>query len=249
MLLRRWLSALAGLVALGCRTPQSERPPAASDSLATPELLQPGCLASAPGSGRFACVRLSATPTEGNQQDLGGESMDDTLARVQRLGAELEIDVVEVAPGVEENLWIAGIDPRLTGAAARQQREGIGMLLAARGFSRPLVGTLSLEAPDPLTTDPIVVEARSELTGLLFRYECNVHEGDASFEYYATLSVVCANGEPPRVLLEQLGGPLARLSFSEDGRFGVISIEHQDGGEGYVDVTWMHHAFTLDGVC
>jgi hypothetical protein len=29
----------------------------------------------------------------------------------------------------------------------------------------------------------------------------------------------------------------------------VISIEHQDGGEGYVDVSWLHRAFTLDGLC
>jgi hypothetical protein len=258
MLLRSRL-ALAGLLALGCRapepsTPDCESPPAQGEpprvEAEALELLQPGCLARVPGTGRFACVRLSATPSEDGVQDLGGESMNDTLARVRERGAEIELDVIEVAPGVEEELWIAGIDPRLTGAAARQQREGIGMLLAARGFLRPLIGTLSLEVDAAaLNDDPIVVEARSEVTGLVFRYECHLHEGDASFEYYATLAVVCAPGQAPRVILEQLGGPLARLSFSDDGRFGVISIEHQDGGEGYVDVTWLHHAFALDGVC
>jgi hypothetical protein len=244
--LRATLSALAGLLVLGCRASEpsvvEEGPPAI-------DLLQPGCVAWAPGSGRFACVRLRANPSPEGTQDLGGVSMSETLARVQRLGAELELDVVEVEPGVEEDVWIAAIDPRLTGAAAQAQREGIGKLLAARGFTGSLTGTVSLEHPDAWTQDPVVVEARSEETGLSFRYECNIHEGDASFEFYATLAVVCGPSQAPRVVLERIGGPLARLSFSEDRRFGVISIEHQDGGEGYVDVTWVHHAFALDGLC
>lgn len=237
---------------LGCRAsePRSGTPDreAAPFEVEPHQLLHPGCVAWAPDTGRFACVQLSAVPTPDNEQDLGGESMDDTLARVQERGAELELAVIAVEPGVEDVL-IAEIDPRASDPAAREQRKDVARLLAKRGFSRPLVGTLSLEAPDALMADPVVVEARSELTSLLFRYECNLHEGDASFEYYATLSVLCAPGQTPKVILEGLGGPLARLSFSEDGRFGVISIEHQDGGEGYVDVTWTHRAFALDGLC
>jgi hypothetical protein len=248
--MRRRAFALLVLSLAECRAQSS----ASADPDRGPkiDLSSPGCIAWSPRTSHFACVELVATPVPEGVQDLTSPSMAKTLELVLRTDASIALGIVDVGTQPHESgAWpqIAGIDLQLTGTAANAQLDGLRMLLGARGFDVPLVETLVLEPTDEEADGVGTSEARSELTGLEFRYGYDLHEGDASFEYTGTLTVRCNADSAPRVVFDDLGGPFARIGIADGGRWAVISVEHQDGGEGYVDVVWYHQAFALDQLC
>jgi hypothetical protein len=78
-------------------------------------------------------------------------------------------------------------------------------------------GHVMISSPPTTKRRASASEAYSELAGLTFRYAYDLHEGDASFEYHGTLEVRCGADSPPRVVLDDLGGPLLASASPREG--------------------------------
>jgi hypothetical protein len=129
------------------------------------------------------------------------------------------VDIVGAAVVEEHLVW-----RRSTGAA---DREPVARRLAELGFSAELPRTMPLQPGQWMV-----------VLGASIRYTVDLHEGDASYEYYGELAVRCADGRTQVIDVRKRGlelGERAVVSSTPSSKMLAVSIHGVDGGEGHDD--------------
>ncbi len=192
----------------------------------------PHCFAYSPRLSSYACVHLYAKPAQDSSEDadVSSASMVETLAGVQAKGARIQLGVSFVSAHGRRNHDVIDTvspwrEPPPESVAKLRER------LRRRGYTEP-VG-YHAELPE----DTWVDVGRVQL-----RYSVHLHEGDASFEYSGTLEIRCDRTAPAQTIdfdpYDDLGGPFAVVASAPGTSLHAVTVEHQDGGEGYVDLSW-----------
>jgi hypothetical protein len=189
----------------------------------------PYCLAYSPRTASYACVSLHAAPTETSGEDLTSPSIAETMELVRRRGADVELGIDLVS--IHGSRARVVLDTVPEEGVRAEPLDVVREELVRGGFTVPVTARAVLEP------EVWVAVGRVEL-----RYSWRLHEGDASFEYHGTVELRCTpEGTVHELVLDHhsgIGGPFAVVSSAPGTTLHAITFEHQDGGEGWVDVRW-----------
>ena len=224
----------------------------------SPEAADPHlCFAYSTQEHRYACTLFEAVPSTGHPSDVASEEIATSFTHARDLSAELMLGVRLTGndlrcrdPSGEQSVLFVQFDEWHTGCDEQSvvTETALADILQDRGYNQPVTRSSDLPAGEWVTF------GEAEL-----RYSVELTEGSASFEYWGKLEIHCtSDGQPLDVFTDlladapdapHLGGPLARISTAEDTTFRALSIEFDDGGEGYVDVSWQHWVFDENAYC
>ena len=150
--------------------------------------------------------------------------MAETVTAALRRGAavELGVELVSAHGRALRLVWGDLPPPPVTLPELREE-------LTRRDYSAPIV--LRKELP---------ADAWVDVGSAQLRFSFDLHEGDASFEYRGKFEIRCEPDAPAIEIPfdEDPGGPRAVVAAAADTPLVAVTIEHQDGGEGSVDVRW-----------
>ncbi len=200
----------------------------------------PYCFAYSKRLASYACTHLYANPTADSEQDLASESMFDTMTFVRgtRANVHLGVDLVSAFGAREVAVYRSHPFLSTTTVTVPEARA----LLLESGFVDPVPHQVVLE-PD----------AWVSLRDIHLRYHIDVHEGDASYEIRGTLELRCTPDGPAHPVdldpRDGIGGPFAVASAADGTGLYAITVEHQDGGEGYTDVVWRSYILDAERWC